>query len=336
MNKAAIVILNFNGKNILRKYLSRVLSHSIYEIIIADNGSSDGSVDYLLAHYPEVKLILLHQNHGYSQGYNLALEKLRGGYEYYILLNSDVSVTESWDKMLIDYISDKPKVAACQPRILSLQKKGYFDYAGGAGGFLDSMGYPFCRGRILHTLEADQNQYSDSIRVDWASGACFCVKADLFHEYGGFNPYFFSHMEEIDLCLRMRKDGFQVHCCSEARVYHWGGGTLSDANPFKTYLNFRNSLLMLYSNLTLLGFCRVVWKRFFLDAAAMIHLLFTKGWPHSKAVAKAYLDFLKKKNMSGDRQISRVERLDSEKIRPVFSIIFQYYLFGRKKFSELN
>ncbi|MFO7823353.1 MAG: glycosyltransferase family 2 protein [Cyclobacterium sp.] len=336
MKKAAIVILNFNGKGMLKKYLSQVYQHSVYEIIIVDNGSCDGSIDYLLSHFPEIKLVLLKENHGYSKGYNLGLESLKGDYEYYILLNSDVEVAAYWDETLIEYMSQRPHVAVCQPKILSLSKKGYFDYAGAAGGFLDSMGYPFCRGRMLHTLEKDQGQYNDSTAVDWASGACFCVKAGLFHDYEGFNPYFFSHMEEIDLCWRMRKDGFQVHCCGEAKVYHLGGGTLSEVNPFKTYLNFRNSLHMLYNNLTVSGFLKVIGLRFILDGGALIHLLFTKGWPHSKAVAKAYLDFVKKKDEVKGSKIARTNKLESIKPRPVFSIIFQYYLLGKRKFSQLN
>ncbi|NHE55885.1 glycosyltransferase family 2 protein [Cyclobacterium plantarum] len=336
MKKAAIVILNFNGKGMLKKYLPQVYNHSVYEIIIVDNGSCDGSVDYLLSHYPEIKLVLLKENHGYSKGYNLGLEKLKGDYEFYILLNSDVTVEPQWDEKLIQYLAVRPQVAVCQPKILSLGRKGSFDYAGAAGGYLDSMGYPFCRGRLLHTLEMDRGQYDESTPVDWASGACFCVKAALFHDFGGFNPHFFSHMEEIDLCWRMRKEGFQIHCCSETKVYHLGGGTLSEVNPFKTYLNFRNSLYMLYNNLTVSGFLQVIWLRFLLDCAAMIHLLFTKGWPHGKAVAMAYLDFGKKRKEIGGFRISRTKSLKSEKSRQIFSIIFQYYLFGKRKFTQLT
>lgn len=336
MRKAAIVILNFNGKGMFKKYLSRVVHHASYEIIVVDNGSTDGSIDYLSAHFPEIKLVLLGENYGYSKGYNLGLASISGQYDYYLLLNSDVEVEQDWDLALVRYMEGKPGVAACQPKVLSLRQNGYFDYAGGAGGYLDSLGYPYCRGRILHSLEKDSGQYDQSLEIDWASGACFCVRAALFHDFGGFNPAYFSHMEEIELCWRWRNAGFKIHHCKEATVYHLGGGTLAQTNPFKTYLNFRNSLFMLYANLTFYGFWRVFILRLFLDAAAAIHLWFGSGPAHGKAVIIAYRDFWEQKKEKAPESLIRVKKVSSEKKPPLFSIIFHYYLLGKRQFTALD
>ena len=336
MKEAAIVILNYNGEAMLRKYLPQVISNSVYDIVVVDNGSSDASISYLQKKFPEIRLILLSENHGYSKGYNLGLEHLKDAFSYYILLNSDVEVTGGWDQTLVGYLIQNPQVAACQPKVLSLAKKGYFDYAGAAGGFLDQLGYPFCRGRILHLLEEDMGQYNDSIEIDWASGACFCIKSSVFHGFGGFNPFYFSHMEEIDLCWRMRIEGYKIHHCGATQVYHLGGGTLSQVNPLKTYLNFRNSLYMLKGNLELIGFLKVFLLRMILDAGALMHLLFTKGMSHSWAIVKAYWDFLTKRNALKYSQSRKVKHHKSAKPLSICSIIWSYYLKGKKKYSELN
>ena len=336
MKEAAIVILNYNGEAMLRKYLPQVTSNSFYDIVVVDNGSIDTSVAFLKHNFPTIRLVLLQENHGYSKGYNLGLDKLKGEYSYYLLLNSDVEVAANWDKALVAYMSDKPGVAVCQPKVLSLVLKGYFDYAGAAGGFLDHLGYPFCRGRTLHLLEKDTGQYNDDIELDWASGACFCIRSSVFHQFEGFNPHFFSHMEEIDLCWRIRNEGYKIHYCGQSSIYHLGGGTLSQLNPFKTYLNFRNSLYMLKGNLKLSGFISVFILRMVLDFGAMMHLLFTKGISHSKAVFKAYWDFLTMKEALGFHQSKKVKRLKSVKQKPVYSIIIAYYLKGRTKYSQLN
>tara|TARA_R110002096_G_scaffold12189_3_gene44257 strand:+ start:1945 stop:2955 length:1011 start_codon:yes stop_codon:yes gene_type:complete len=336
MKEAAIVILNYNGETMLRQYLPQVIGNSVFEIVVVDNGSKDGSIAFLQKDFPNVSLILLKENHGYSKGYNLGLEELKGKFSYYLLLNSDVEVTPGWDRAMVDCLSEKPAVAACQPKVLSLSHKGYFDYAGAAGGFLDQLGYPYCRGRVLHLLEEDQGQYNDSIELDWASGACFCVKAPLFHQLGGFNPYFFSHMEEIDLCWRMRNEGYKIHYCGQSAVYHLGGGTLSQTNPFKTYLNFRNSLYMLNSNLKIDSFIKVFLWRMVMDFGAMLHLLFTKGGKHSKAVFKAYWDFLTNRQAVNYQEFKKVKQLKSAQPKAVYSIILAYYLKGKKKYSQLS
>ncbi|WP_375586012.1 glycosyltransferase family 2 protein [Cyclobacterium xiamenense] len=336
MKKAAVVILNFNGKGMLRTYLSQVVHRSLFEIIVVDNGSTDGSIDYLTVHFPEIRLLLLGENHGYSKGYNLGLQSLQGEFEYYLLLNSDVEVVQGWDEALVNYMEGKPVLAACQPKVLSLKKSGYFDYAGGAGGYLDRLGYPYCRGRMLHTLEKDKQQYDRSQPIDWASGACFCIRAELFHEFGGFNPNYFSHMEEIDLCWRLRNAGFQIHHCSDTRVYHLGGGTLAATNPFKTYLNFRNSLFMLYSNLKSGSFWLVFCFRVLLDTAAALHLWLGTGSEQGKAVCRAYLDFLKDRNQKAPGSTIRVNRVLSESSTQPYSLIVSYYLLGKRYFSSLT
>ncbi|MBR9777619.1 MAG: glycosyltransferase family 2 protein [Cytophagales bacterium] len=336
MKEAAIVILNYNGEAMLQKYLPQVISNSVYDIVVIDNGSNDGSISYLQRDFPEIRLVLLSENHGYSKGYNLGLKELKDAYSFYLLLNSDVEVSDGWDQTLVGYLLQNPKVAACQPKVLSLKKKGYFDYAGAAGGFLDQLGYPFCRGRILHLLEEDQGQYDDSIEVDWASGACFCVKSAVFHDLGGFNPFYFSHMEEIDLCWRMRNKGYKIHHCGATSVYHLGGGTLSQVNPLKTYLNFRNSLYMLKGNLELIGFIKVLILRMILDAGAFMHLLLTKGVPHSWAIIRAYRDFVINRDALRYRQSQKVKKHTSAKPLAVYCIIWSYYLKGKKKYSEMN
>ncbi len=336
MKKAAIVILNFNGKGVLKKYLSQVVHQSVFEVIVVDNGSTDGSIDYLTVHFPEICLLLLGENHGYSKGYNLGLETLNGQFDYYLLLNSDVKVVQGWDEALVRYMEGNPTLAACQPKVLSLKQTGYFDYAGAAGGYLDRLGYPYCRGRMLHTLEKDSGQYDQSQPIDWASGACFCVRADLFHEFGGFNPNFFSHMEEIELCWRWRNAGFQIHHCSDAQVYHFGGGTLASTNPFKTYLNFRNSLFMLYANLTRVGFWPVFFLRVVLDTAAALHLWYGSGPAHGKAVLRAYRDFWSERNRKAPGNAIRVGCVGSEKSTQPFSLIVSYYVLGKRYFSSLH
>ncbi|MEX0884703.1 MAG: glycosyltransferase family 2 protein, partial [Cyclobacteriaceae bacterium] len=256
-------------------------------------------------------------------------------FRYYILLNSDVQVTPGWDQEMVKFMTDHPGTAASQPKVRSLSMDGYFDYAGAGGGFLDHLGYPYCRGRILHTLEKDLGQYDDQREIDWASGACFCTDAGLFHEFGGFNPHFFAHMEEIDLCWRYRNKGFPIRFNGRVTVFHLGGGTLSQTNPFKTYLNFRNSLLMLESNLTFPDLMKTLWKRLFLDFGALVHIAFTKGFAHSRAIIKAYWHYLRdrKKAIKSNTGNKNIPSTGPQK---VYSIIWVYYLKGKRKFSDLT
>lgn len=335
MRKAVIVILNYNGVKMLKRFLPSVMKYSAYDIVVIDNASKDTSIDFLRTTFPQINIVQLPENLGYSGGYNAGLKKLMGLYAYYILLNSDIEVTPDWDIDMVGFLESRSQMAVAQPKILSLVHQGHFDYAGASGGFLDSLGYPFCRGRILNEIEVDSGQYQSVLEIDWASGACFCVRAACFHERGGFEDSFFAHMEEIDLCWRLRNAGFSIGVNPEVRVYHLGGATLEKSNPKKTYLNFRNSLLMLYKNLMPAKFYRIFFLRVLLDMAALIHMLFLQGASHSLAVFNAYFDFFKEKDrMQKDvtRTSSRISSMDNA----VFSIIFVYYFRRKKRYVDLD
>ncbi len=261
----AIVILNFNGKTFLEKFLPYVIasSYTNKKIFVADNASADDSVLFLQQNFPKVKLILFDKNYGFSEGYNRAFSEIES--DYYVLLNSDVEVVESWIEPIIDLMESDNKIAACQPKILSFHKKNFFEYAGAAGGFIDYLGYPFARGRIFETLEEDKKQYDDVCEIFWSSGAAMFVKAKIYHEMKGLDEYFFAHQEEVDLCWRMQRAGYKIICCPESIVYHVGGGTLPKGHR-KTFLNFRNNLIMVCKNLPL---SELIWKfplRIILDA----------------------------------------------------------------------
>ncbi|MBD8489996.1 glycosyltransferase family 2 protein [Echinicola sp. CAU 1574] len=335
MKDAAIVILNYNGKDMLEKFLPIVLKNSDFEVIIADNCSNDGSQEFLSAHFKSLQLIQLTENLGYSQGYNEALKRIQGQYNYYILLNSDVEVTPYWDRDLIKWLEKHGEYAAVQPKVLSQQNPKVFDYAGAGGGYIDQLGYPFCRGRILETIEEDKGQFDGDVQVDWVSGACFAIKAELFHAVGGFESSFFAHMEEIDLCWRLSRNGWKLGYFGGIKVKHVGGGTLSRTSPFKTYLNFRNNLLMLYRNLSSWGFFKVMMIRVFFDLAAFLHFgLFGKG-KHAKQVIKAYRDFFKM-SAKMERKAPLASKLPFQRAsKQVFSIVLSYYLKRKKYYSEI-
>lgn len=333
--RAAVVILNYNGKEMLRQFLPSVIEHSISDIIIIDNKSTDDSVDFLKSHYPELKLIFTENNTGYAGGYNAGLFTIGDQYEYFILLNSDVEVTPDWDKTILDFLDKHHEVAAAQPKILSFPNKNYFDYAGASGGYLDRLGYPFCRGRILHTVEEDLQQYDDVIEVDWASGACLFIRSKVFLEMGGFENIFFAHMEEIDLCWRMRSRGFKIMVNPQSTVYHVGGGTLSKTNPYKTYLNFRNSLLMLYKNMEGWPLFKVLMVRSILDGAAGLHLTLTQGHRHGMAVGRAYRDFFNMRKGLSNKALLASKLPMALQEKKVFSIVLTYYLGRKKIFSKL-
>ncbi|KAA6315888.1 N-acetylglucosaminyl-diphospho-decaprenol L-rhamnosyltransferase, partial [termite gut metagenome] len=250
MNKVTIVILNWNGCELLRRFLPSVICRSTLpgvEICVADNGSTDQSVEMLHTLFPTVRLFLIKENLGFSAGYNWALRQVNA--DYVVLLNSDVEVTEHWLAPMIDYLDTHPEIAACQPKILSWYQKDRFEYAGAAGGFMDHYGYPFCRGRLQGTIESDKGQYDTTIPVFWATGAALFIRLKEYWEVGGLDENFFAHMEEIDLCWRLRSRGKGIVCIPQSSVYHVGAATLKSENPRKTFLNFRNNLLMLYKNL---------------------------------------------------------------------------------------
>lgn len=291
MLKVAVVILNWNGRTFLEKFLPSVVQNlpQYASVFVADNASSDDSVSFLQKEYPQIKIIQNEQNGGYATGYNQALEKIDAA--YYILLNSDIEVSNNWIEPIIEFMDQNPKVAACQPKIKYYHQKNYFEYAGAGGGFIDKYGYPFCRGRIFQEMEEDQGQYDDIKEVFWASGACMFVKARIFHELGGLDDDFFAHMEEIDFCWRAKNLGFQIFYIPESLVYHVGGGTLPKNNPHKTYLNFRNNFFLLYKNLEKKHLFSVFMWRLILDGVAGIKFLMDGSFKDSLAVMRAHFSF---------------------------------------------
>lgn len=290
MNQIAVVILNYNGQKHLADFLPSVIQYSSdATIYVADNASTDCSLELLKTAFPSVKIIELKENHGFAQGYNEALEFVEA--EYYVLLNSDVEVTPNWIEPVIELMNNDKTIAACQPKIKAFHQKSHFEYAGAAGGFIDHLGYPFCRGRIFQEIEQDLKQYDDNHEVFWATGACMFVRAEVFHQVGGFDGDFFAHMEEIDLCWRIHHAGYKVYACGSSEVYHVGGGTLHKSNPYKTFLNFRNGLAMLYKNHPDKGFSLAIFTRLILDGVAGIKFLLFDSWEDCWAVARAHFDF---------------------------------------------
>ncbi len=336
--KVAIVILNWNGAKMLSTYLPSVINYSRdeAEIFVADNASTDGSMSWLSQHYPMVKQIVLDRNWGFAEGYNKALGHIDA--EYYILLNSDIEVTHHWLTPLIEFMDAHPQVAACQPKLLSVSNHDQFEYAGACGGFIDRYGYPFCRGRIFQTVENDDGQYDDSCKIAWATGACLMIRSHDYWEAGGLDGRFFAHSEEIDLCWRLRSRGRDIYCVPDSKVYHVGGGTLPKNNPMKTFLNFRNNLTMLYKNLNDKDLKHVMRVRWWLDyLAALQMLLLGHHWGDFCAVFKARKAFKRWRNeFEFDRQKIQNSRLvQDEKILNSYSILWKYYVKGKKKYSKI-
>ena len=336
MEKTAIVVLNYNGKSYLEKFLPFVIQYSQgHRIIVADNCSTDDSVAFLDQHFPEISVLPLAENYGYSQGYNAALAQVDA--EYFVLLNSDVEVTPYWIDRMIDLLDSAPNIAAVQPKILDYNQRSRFEYAGAAGGYIDTLGYPFCRGRIFEHLEEDQGQYNDDREIFWATGACLLVRANLFKELGGFDPDFFAHMEEIDLCWRLQNYGYKIMYCGESAVYHVGGGTLSKNNPWKTYLNFSNNLTLLYKNYS----SRELWlklpMRVILDLLAVVKFLMGSprdAWAVVRALSAFFfsLGVHRRKRKSTQAFTKMINR---KNIYPG-SIVYDHYLRRVKKFSQLR
>lgn len=340
MRKLAIVILNWNGANMLRKYLPTVLNNSVGDVIVADNASDDDSMKLMLTEFPNVHSIVLEQNFGFAEGYNRSLAQLPD-YEYYLLLNSDVEIKDkNWDAPMIKYMDEHPECAACQPKLLSLRKPDMFEYAGGAGGYLDKYGYPFCRGRVLNTIEKDNGQYDNIMPLMWATGAALMIRATDWRESGGLDGRFFAHMEEIDLCWRLRTMGKEIVCISDSKAYHLGGATLNQGNPRKTFLNFRNNLLMLFKNLPESQLRPVMRIRFWLDALASLQFFLTGQWGSAAAVWKARRAFLAMRpDFEADREknlrLSTLEGHSATGILPA-SLLWLYYAKSCKTFSRLR
>ena len=334
----AIVILNWNGANMLEKYLPSVLQYSRDEatVYVADNASTDNSIELLRNHFPEVRLITLERNWGFAEGYNKALSQIEA--DYFLLLNSDIEVTHHWLTPLVEYLDAHDDVAACQPKLLSIFDRDSFEYAGACGGFIDSYGYPFCRGRLFDSVERDEGQYNYPAEVFWATGAALLVRACIFKKVGGLDARFFAHCEEIDLCWRIRLLGYKICCLPESVVYHVGGGTLPKSNSMKTFLNFRNNLTMLYKNLPDNKLGHVMRCRWWLDYLAAWEMLLLKhNVGDFKAVYKARRAFKRwRKDFDSDRQRiqqSRIVKKIPEQRR--ISLLWQYYVKGHKRFSEL-
>lgn len=332
----AIVILNWNGAEMLRRFLPSVITHSVdARIIVADNGSTDHSSQVVLQEFPTVEWLPLGKNYGFADGYNHALKALDA--TYYLLLNSDVAVTEGWLQPLLSYMEEHEEVAACQPKLLSEAANDLFEYAGAAGGYMDRWGYPFCRGRILHVVEKDSGQYDTIAPVFWATGAALLVRRKDWEAVGGLDGRFFAHMEEIDFCWRLRARGRGIVCIPQSKVYHVGGGTLQQGNPRKTYLNFRNNLLMLYKNLPDEELTQVLRWRTCLDLIAAIKFLLTSSWEEARAVFRARKDFsaLKESYRAVRAENLRLTQSTAipEKIEK--SLLWQFYVKGKRTFATL-
>ena len=338
MDKVAIVILNWNGCEMLSRYLPSVLASSKQDgvvVYVADNGSTDNSVEMLRRDFPLVHLILLKENHGFADGYNLALKQVDA--EYAVLLNSDVQVSRHWLEPLLSYMDAHPEVAACQPKIRSLRQPDSFEYAGAAGGYLDKYGYPYCRGRIMDKVEEDRGQYDSVAPIFWASGAALFIRLRDYFEAGGLDGRFFAHMEEIDLCWRLRARGRGIVCLPDSVVYHLGGATLQKESPRKTFLNFRNNLLMLYKNLPEAELKPVMRIRACLDYVAVLKFLVTGQLAHARAVMQARREY---KSIRADFETSRQENLQKTILADIpersrQSILVQRYLNGKRTFAQL-
>ncbi len=335
----AIVILNWNGAHMMKTYLPTVLDYSQDEgeVWVADNASTDNSMDMLRRDFPQVRTLQLDQNYGFAEGYNRALSQIEA--DYYVLLNSDVEVTPGWLATLRSYMDAHPEVAACQPKLLSVFARDKFEYAGASGGLLDKYGYPFCRGRIFDTVETDKGQYDDVAQIHWATGACLMVRAEDYWRVGGLDGRFFAHNEEIDFCWRLRLLGRAIVCVPQSVVYHVGGGTLPKGNPMKTFLNFRNNLTMLYKNLPDDQLSRVMRVRWFLDyLAAFQTLILNRNVADFKAIIKARRAFRKwRHSFDADRADIQSRRVPTQvdELAPL-SIIWQYYVIRRKKYFAIH
>ncbi len=340
-NRVAIVILNFNTRRHLQSYLPSVIRHrSGARIIVADNGSPDDSIVYLREQHPEVEVLDLGQNHGFANGYNEALRQIDS--DIYVILNSDVEVAEGWMEPVLQAMSAHPEIAIAQPKILSWQDKKRFEYAGAAGGWIDYLGYPFCRGRIFSFLEADQGQHDQPQECFWAAGAAFFIRARLYHRFGGFDGDYFAHNEEIDLCWRLKRAGYQVWCLPQSVVYHLGGGTLEYENPRKVFLNFRNSLYTLLKNEPWSKLCWLLPARLLLDGLAGVRFALKGQFRAIWAIVRAHFSFYKNVGNTLRKRRQAAQIIEQERIGPENhtgmyrgSVVFAYYARQIKQFGKL-
>ena len=334
MKKVAVIILNWNGEKLLREFLPSVIAttdSTIADVIVADNGSTDSSVELLRNEFPQVKVLEFSENYGFAEGYNRAIKETN--YPYTILLNSDVATTDGWVIPLYEQMEANPNIGACQPKIRAYTNKSHFEYAGAAGGFIDCNGYPYCRGRIFDSVEEDKGQYDDIIPIFWATGAALMVRSELYLKVGGLDKDFFAHMEEIDLCWRILLTGSDIVAVPQSTVFHLGGGSLPASNPRKTYLNFRNNLLMLHKNLPDSTRGKKLFVRRLLDTIAWAKFMATFDFKNANAILKAHRDFKKmRKAYTSHPDVDLLKtRHDCHR-----NILVDYYLRGRKTWSSLQ
>lgn len=335
MKPVGVIILNWNGAELLRRYLPSVVegnSDGVADVIVVDNGSDDASREVLEKEFPAVRTLYFDRNYGYAEGYNRAVETL--GYEYSVLLNSDVAVEPGWLLPLYDYMRGNPEVAACQPKILSDADRSRFEYAGASGGFLDKHGFPYCRGRIFDTVEPDTGQYDTPVDIFWATGAALVVRTGDYLDAGGLDKDFFAHMEEIDLCWRIHRLGKSVRVVPQSRVFHLGGGSLPASNPRKTYLNFRNNLFLLYKNLPPREGRRMLFVRRLYDTLAFFMFVARFDFANARAVLRAHADYRRQKCRYDSMRPSEPLAGDYPCFRQ--NIILAYHLFRRRRYSDLK
>ncbi len=338
MKEISVIILNWNGAEMLRRFLPSVVKYSPEaEVVVADNGSTDNSLEVLADEFPEVTTIRFDKNYGFAEGYNKALAQTQTPYT--LLLNSDVEVTEGWLAPLLAFMAEHPDAAACQPKILNCNHRDYFEYAGACGGYLDRLGYPYCRGRIMGVVERDEGQYDgDPVPVFWATGAALLVRTDIYNKVGGLDERFFAHQEEIDFCWRLRSRGYGVWCVPQSKIYHLGGATLDKSNPRKTFLNFRNNLLMLHKNLPAGKRTGVMAARYFMDYLAALQKLLSGNSKDALAIVRARFEYSHICHEFDEKRRQNLEAAVVDNIpemRPR-SILWAYYFKGVRKFSQLK
>jgi len=332
--KTAIVVLNWNGKQLLEKFLPSIIKHSSLdnvEIYVADNASTDDSIDFIKNHYPTIKIVQNAHNQGFAKGYNDSLQHIDA--DIYALVNSDIEVTKNWLSPILKTFKNEPKTAIVQPKILDFKNKDYFEYAGAAGGFIDKFGYPYCRGRVFFELEKDTKQYNDIIEIFWATGACFFIRSSVFRELNGFDEDYFAHQEEIDLCWRVKNLGNNIKYVGLSTVYHVGGATLKENNPRKTFLNFRNSLFSMIKNLPNRNLFLLIFSRLVLDGIAGILFLFEFRPKHTWAIVKAHFSFYRHLPLMLKKRKLIPKNKNYYSVR---SVVWNYYIKGNKNFKKLK
>ncbi|MFN3753871.1 glycosyltransferase family 2 protein [Flavobacterium sp.] len=327
--KIAVVILNWNGAKLLEQFLPSIVAYSEEaKIYVADNASTDDSIEVIKTKFPQVTIIQNDENYGFANGYNVALQQVEE--DYYALVNSDIEVTENWLTPIQTIFDKEPSIGIIQPKILDYKNKAYFEYAGAAGGFIDQYGYPYCRGRIFETIEKDNGQYDDEREIFWASGACFFIRKDIYRNLNGFDGDFFAHQEEIDLCWRAFNSGFKAKYTSKSVVYHVGGATLNESNPRKTFLNFRNSLLMLTKNLPEGKLFLIIFARLCLDGLAGVQFILQGKFVHCWAIIKAHFEFYHLIN----RNLKKRTTTNSRNYYQTKSIVYQYFVKSGTVFEK--